>query len=52
MGALTGLTGYMTLALGAKTKPFVDHIGDSEVLITKDRELPLRYVGARLHSIL
>lgn len=38
MGALSGLTGYMTLGLGAKPKPFAVNTGDSEVLITKDSE--------------
>lgn len=36
MGALTGLTGYMKLGLGAKVKPGVVKITDSEVLVTKD----------------
>ena len=36
MGALSGLTGYMTLGLGAKAKPCVATINESEVLITKD----------------
>src|ERR1700722_8757818 len=38
MGALTGLTGYMTLGLGSKPKPGVVTISDSEVLITKDSQ--------------
>ncbi|KAF8150879.1 hypothetical protein B0H34DRAFT_155040 [Crassisporium funariophilum] len=38
MTALTGLTGYMTLGLGAKAKPAVVQIGDSELLIAKDGE--------------
>lgn len=38
MGALTGLTGYMTLGLGAKAKPAVVRISESEVLIAKDSE--------------
>ena len=41
MGALTGLTGYMTLGLGAKAKPGVVQIGESETLITKDSEFTL-----------
>jgi hypothetical protein len=36
MGALTGLTGYMTLGLGAKAKPGVVQIGESETMIAKD----------------
>ncbi|KAF9472733.1 hypothetical protein BDN70DRAFT_886627 [Pholiota conissans] len=36
MNALTGLTGYMTLGLGAKAKPAVVHLGGSELLIAKD----------------
>ena len=36
MNALTGLTGYMTLGLGAKAKPAVVKITDQEVLIAKD----------------
>ncbi|KAF8896557.1 vacuolar sorting protein 39 domain 2-domain-containing protein [Infundibulicybe gibba] len=38
MGALTGLTGYMTLGLGAKAKPAVVGISEAEVLVTKDNE--------------
>lgn len=39
MGALTGLTGYMTLGLGAKPlKPPVVTLNESEILITKDSE--------------
>jgi len=38
MNALTGLTGYMTLGLGAKAKPAVVQVGDSEVLLGKDSE--------------
>ena len=39
MGALTGLTGYMTLGLGAKAlKPPVVTINESEALIAKDSE--------------
>jgi hypothetical protein len=36
MGAFTGLTGYMTLGLGAKPKPAVVQVSESEVLIVKD----------------
>ena len=36
MNALTGLTGYMTLGLGAKAKPTVVQVGDSEILVGKD----------------
>ncbi|KIM35275.1 hypothetical protein M413DRAFT_449849 [Hebeloma cylindrosporum] len=36
MNALTGLTGYMTLGLGAKAKPGVIRVTDSELLIAKD----------------
>jgi len=38
MNALTGLTGYMTLGLGAKAKPSVVQVGDSEILVGKDGE--------------
>lgn len=38
MGAFTGLTGYMTLGLGAKPKPGVIRISETEILITKDSE--------------
>lgn len=39
MGALTGLTGYMTLGLGAKAlKPPVVTVSESEALIAKDSE--------------
>ncbi|THH21289.1 hypothetical protein EW146_g228 [Bondarzewia mesenterica] len=36
MGALSGLGGYMTLGLGAKSKPCTVSVGESEVLIAKD----------------
>lgn len=36
MGAFSGLTGYMTLGLGAKAKPSLLTIKESEVLIVKD----------------
>ena len=36
MGALSGLTGYMTLGLGAKAKPSLLTIKESEVLVVKD----------------
>jgi hypothetical protein len=39
MGAFTGLTGYMTLGLGAKPKSLVLRLSESEVLITKDSAL-------------
>jgi hypothetical protein len=38
MNALTGLTGYMTLGLGAKAKPAAARLGGTEVLIAKDGE--------------
>lgn len=38
MGAFTGLTGYMTLGLGAKPKPEVQRLSEQEVLIAKDSE--------------
>ena len=36
MGAFSGLTGYMTLGLGAKAKPSLLTIKESEVLVAKD----------------
>lgn len=36
MGALTGLTGYMSLGLGAKAKPGVIRVTESEVLVSRD----------------
>ncbi|KAJ3504846.1 hypothetical protein NLJ89_g7728 [Agrocybe chaxingu] len=36
MNALTGLTGYMTLGLGAKAKPAVVQVADGEWLVAKD----------------
>jgi len=36
MGAFSGLAGYMTLGLGAKAKPSLLTIKESEVLIVKD----------------
>jgi Vam6/Vps39-like protein vacuolar protein sorting-associated protein 39 len=39
MGALSGLTGYMTLGLGAKPlKPPVVTVNETETLISKDSE--------------
>ncbi|KAF5379787.1 hypothetical protein D9615_005708 [Tricholomella constricta] len=38
MGAFTGLTGYMTLGLGAKPKPASVRISKTEALIAKDSE--------------
>ncbi|KAG6862806.1 hypothetical protein C0995_008382 [Termitomyces sp. Mi166 len=38
MGALSGLTGYMTLGLGAKPKPASVRISEKEALISKDSE--------------
>ncbi|KAG6884985.1 hypothetical protein C0993_006817 [Termitomyces sp. T159_Od127] len=38
MGAFSGLTGYMTLGLGAKPKPASIRINEKEVLISKDSE--------------
>ena len=39
IGALSGWGGYMTLGLGAKQKPCVLKVTDTEVLIAKDSEL-------------
>lgn len=41
MGALSGLTGYMTLGLMAKPKPLAAQTAESEVLITKDSKQAL-----------
>ncbi|KNZ73327.1 Vam6/Vps39-like protein [Termitomyces sp. J132] len=38
MGALSGLTGYMTLGLGAKPKPASVRISEKEVVISKDSQ--------------
>jgi hypothetical protein len=38
MSAFSGLTGYMTLGLGAKSKPSLLTTKESEVLIAKDSE--------------
>lgn len=38
MGALSGLGSYMTLGLGAKAKPCVVSLNESEALIAKDSE--------------
>ncbi len=38
MNALSGLTGYMTLGLGAKAKPAVTQVTQSEILLAKDGE--------------
>ena len=36
MNALSGLTGYMTLGLGAKAKPAIAQVAPSKVLLAKD----------------
>lgn len=36
IGAFSGLTGYMSLGLGAKAKPTIAPVGEGEVLIGKD----------------
>lgn len=41
-GAFGGLTGYMTLGLGAKPKPAVVSLSGPEALIVKDSRLILR----------
>ena len=46
MNALTGLTGYMTLGRGAKAKPTVVQVADSEVLLGKDGEHVFLYLSA------
>jgi tetratricopeptide (TPR) repeat protein len=38
MGAFSGLTGYMTLGLGAKAKPGLVRLSDTEALIVKDNQ--------------
>ncbi|KAH7913588.1 hypothetical protein BJ138DRAFT_1177962 [Hygrophoropsis aurantiaca] len=38
MGTFSGLTGYMTLGLGAKAKPGLVRISDTEALIVKDNQ--------------
>ena len=38
MGAFSGLTGYMTLGLGAKSKPGVVHLNGEDTLILRDSE--------------
>ncbi|KIY68727.1 hypothetical protein CYLTODRAFT_436489 [Cylindrobasidium torrendii FP15055 ss-10] len=38
LGTLTGLTGYMTLGLGAKAKPVVIQLNDAETVVFKDNE--------------
>lgn len=40
MGAFSGLTGYMTLGLGAKAKPSLLTTKESEVLVVKDSKSP------------
>jgi hypothetical protein len=52
MGALTGLTGYMTLGLGAKAlKPAVVTVNESETLIAKDSEDDITYTMSTTYSI-
>lgn len=36
MNAFSGLSGYMTLGLGAKAKPALVQVSESEVLLAKD----------------
>lgn len=36
MNALSGITGYMTLGLGAKAKPAVVQVAPSKALLAKD----------------
>lgn len=36
MGAFSGLSGYMTLGLGAKPKPGILRLSETEVVIVKD----------------
>jgi Vam6/Vps39-like protein vacuolar protein sorting-associated protein 39 len=38
IGALAGLTGYMTLGLGAKAKPCLITVNKSEALIARESE--------------
>ncbi|KAG2140140.1 hypothetical protein DEU56DRAFT_798886 [Suillus clintonianus] len=38
MGAFSGLTGYMTLGLGARAKPGLVRLSDTEALIVKDNQ--------------
>ncbi len=38
IGAFSGLTGYMSLGLGAKVKPTIAPVGEGEVLVVKDSE--------------
>ncbi|KAG2348015.1 hypothetical protein BDR05DRAFT_980946 [Suillus weaverae] len=38
IGAFSGLTGYMTLGLGAKAKPGLVRLSDTEALIVKDSQ--------------
>jgi hypothetical protein len=51
MGALTGLTGYMTLGLGAKPKPGVIRLNDDEALIIKDSESILNISSTHSHML-
>jgi hypothetical protein len=44
MNALTGLTGYMSLGRGAKAKPAMAQVADSEVLLAKDSEYVFLYL--------
>lgn len=43
MGAFSGLSGYMTLGLGAKAKPGLVRLSDTEALIVKDSMLQVLY---------
>ena len=45
MGAFSGLTGYMTLGLGARAKPGLVRLSDTEALIVKDSTIQGLYLG-------
>lgn len=44
MNAISGLTGYMTLGLGAKAKPAVVQTAESELLLAKDGAFVCGYI--------
>lgn len=50
MGAFSGLSGYMTLGLGAKPKPGILRLSESEVVVAKDSKDVISYLSKHLRT--
>lgn len=50
MGAFSGLSGYMTLGLGAKPKPGILRLSESEVVVVKDSKDVNSYLSKHLRT--